>query len=303
MPPERISSPDSWVGERDDWNAKALLPTCRLLRSTGGRGRNPALIALIGMTIATALFRLLLTAPLLGGALRATQHFQSGLQRVDLLELYTSEGCSSCPPAEKWFGELQHDPGLWREFVPVAFHVNYWDRLGWRDILASKPFTDRQYAYAATWKTASVYTPCFVRNGAEWRPREQPLNAKIRHRAEGELTLSWDSARNTCAVTYSPATPLKVDQAPVVSVALLGGDVVSKVVRGENSGRTLRHDFVALQMKVVPLQRAGEGAWSASMVLSPRTDVRAARLALAGWITADGEIGAVQAAGGWIEPR
>ena len=59
--------------------------------------------------------------------------FRSGPRPVPLLELFTSEGCSSCPPAEAWLGELRHDPGLWRDFVPVAWHVNYWDRLGWPD--------------------------------------------------------------------------------------------------------------------------------------------------------------------------
>ena len=59
--------------------------------------------------------------------------FRSGPQPVWLLELFTSEGCSSCPPAEKWLGALREDPRLWHEFVPVAWHVDYWDRLGWRD--------------------------------------------------------------------------------------------------------------------------------------------------------------------------
>src|ERR1700712_4295101 len=75
----------------------------------------------------------------------------SGENRVHLLELYSSEGCSSCPPAESWLGELRTAPGLWRDFVPVAFHVNYWDRLGWRDRFASKEYTARQYAYSSQW--------------------------------------------------------------------------------------------------------------------------------------------------------
>src|SRR5438270_9390200 len=83
--------------------------------------------------------------------LHAEVAFRSGPAKVALVELYTSEGCSSCPPAEKWLGSLTADPGLWRQFVPVAFHVNYWDNLGWRDALATKAFTDRQYAYSAAW--------------------------------------------------------------------------------------------------------------------------------------------------------
>src|SRR5689334_8314649 len=79
------------------------------------------------------------------------KHFTSGETQVALLELFTSEGCSSCPPAERWLGALRDAPGLWRDFVPIAFHVNYWDRLGWPDRFASREATQRQHAYAAVW--------------------------------------------------------------------------------------------------------------------------------------------------------
>src|SRR5262249_21741196 len=73
------------------------------------------------------------------------QRFESGPTRVALIELYTSEGCSSCPPAEKWLGTLRDDNGLWKTFVPVAWHVNYWDKLGWPDRFASREGTQREY--------------------------------------------------------------------------------------------------------------------------------------------------------------
>src|SRR5437763_14288663 len=93
--------------------------------------------------------------------------FESGAKKVQLLELVTSEGCSSCPPAEASFSRLINDARLWREFVPVAFHVDYWDRLGWRDSFASAEWTKRQQIYAQNWKPQSVYTPAFVLNGRE----------------------------------------------------------------------------------------------------------------------------------------
>ena len=95
--------------------------------------------------------------------------FQSSESQVSLVELFTSEGCSSCPPAEKWLSDLKAAPGLWKHFVPVAFHVDYWDYLGWRDPWASKAFSDRQRAYAQLWRGDSIYTPGFVLNGQEWR--------------------------------------------------------------------------------------------------------------------------------------
>src|SRR5437867_7110380 len=101
--------------------------------------------------------------------------FESGPQKVRLLELFTSQGCSSCPPAEAWLSQLKSNPRLWKNFVPLAFHVDYWDRLGWRDPFAAKEWTARQYQYSANWKSESVYTPGFVlrseerRVGKEWR--------------------------------------------------------------------------------------------------------------------------------------
>src|SRR5438045_6028499 len=100
--------------------------------------------------------------------------FESGPKKVQLLELFTSEGCSSCPPAEEMLGRLVSDPRLWREFVPVAFHVDYWDRLGWKDPFASAEWTKRQRLYAANWNAENVYTPAFVLNGREWRDASVP---------------------------------------------------------------------------------------------------------------------------------
>ena len=100
--------------------------------------------------------------------------FQSGPKKVQLLELFTSEGCSSCPPAEASFSRLVNDPRLWHEFVPVAFHVDYWDGLGWKDPFASFEWTKRQQTYAEKWKAESVYTPAFVLDGREWRNANVP---------------------------------------------------------------------------------------------------------------------------------
>src|SRR5256885_13150230 len=70
--------------------------------------------------------------------------FESKPVRNHLIELYTSEGCSSCLPAEEWMNGLKNQPRLWQDIVPVAFHVDYWDHLGWRDPFASKIWTERQ---------------------------------------------------------------------------------------------------------------------------------------------------------------
>ena len=88
------------------------------------------------------LFLLFVGLPILLSAAEP-RRFTSGSNQVHLIELFSSEGCSSCPPAEQWLGGLREAPGLWRDFVPVAFHVDYWDRLGWRDRFSSPSYSER----------------------------------------------------------------------------------------------------------------------------------------------------------------
>ena len=82
---------------------------------------------------------------------------QGPATQTTLVEFFTLEGCSSCPSAEEWFASFGRFPDLWVRFVPVAFHVTYWDSLGWRDPFATSEFTGRQYAYAQRWGAGSVY--------------------------------------------------------------------------------------------------------------------------------------------------
>ena len=168
--------------------------------------------------------------------------FESGPKKVQLLELFTSEGCSSCPPAEASLGRLVDDPRLWREFVPVAFHVDYWDHLGWKDPFASGEYTNRQRAYAASWKGESVYTPAFVLNGREWRGATVPA-------AEGDAAgVLKVAVRNdeTILVTFELVRTMARDYD--VYVARLGFGMNINVRAGENSGRNLRHEFVVLSL-------------------------------------------------------
>src|SRR5215510_6018940 len=121
--------------------------------------------------------RWLIFISLIAGTLSARAgdlQFESGPQRIHLIELFTSQGCSSCPPAEAWLSKLKSEPRLWKDFVPLAFHVDYWDRLGWRDPFAMKEWTARQYQYSSAWKSEGVYTPGFVLDGRESLERKIP---------------------------------------------------------------------------------------------------------------------------------
>src|SRR6516165_5227160 len=175
----------------------------------------------------------------------AESTFESGETQTSLIELFTSEGCSSCPPAERWLSAFKLHPDLWKKTVPVAFHVDYWDRLGWRDRFAKPEFTARQQRYAAAWGGDSVYTPGFVVNGKEWRDWFGGNGMPITSTKVGVLRVSVGDDGKVSA-TFAPDT---MQARPLaLNVALLGNDLESDVKRGENSGRKLRHDFVVLDL-------------------------------------------------------
>jgi len=227
--------------------------------------------------------------------------FRSGTTQVALIELYSSEGCSSCPPAEKWLGELREDPELWKSFVPVAFHVNYWDRLGWRDVFATPEFTEREYRYSHAWQASSVYTPCFVRNGEEWRPGGG-RTAATSSTPVGELKITRTNS-GEYHVTFIPAKAIDSSNKLEVSVALLGGGIVSAVHAGENSGRQLHHDFVALALRTASLERSADGNYAATLSLEKPAERKfpvMSRLAVAAWVVPSHTLVPIQATGGWL---
>jgi hypothetical protein len=217
--------------------------------------------------------------------------FSSGPTRTHLIELYSSEGCSSCPPAEQWLGGLRDDSRLWHDFVPVAFHVVYWDQLGWRDRFASKDFTAREYAYAKDWASDSVYTPCFALDGVEWRSAFGRKAPDAAAGAAGVLGATYDEAGGL-KVTFSPAESGSFE----MHSAILGGGIVSKVGAGENDGRTLRHEFVALI-----LESADFHGRVAQVSLPVPKVAGVTRHALAVWVTRRGELTPIQATGGWLD--
>ena len=222
------------------------------------------------------------------GGLRAEPaQFASGPSQVSLVELFSSEGCNSCPPVERWLGSLRDDPGLWRDFVPVAWHVDYWNRLGWPDRFSTREFTQREYDYAKAWASSSVYTPCVVRDGVEMVGSRSVAPSGV---AAGKLTVRYDGA--VVRAEFSPAG------APAgttfeIHAAVLGAGIVSKVSAGENNGETLRHEFIALKLAHGPLGH--------ELKLAVPKVAGVPRHALAVWITRPGELTPLQATGGWLD--
>ncbi|MCY7294030.1 DUF1223 domain-containing protein [Alteromonas sp. a30] len=227
-----------------------------------------------------------------------TFYAQSGQDRVQIIELFSSEGCHSCPPADKWLSQYTHDPDLWQKYVPLAFHVDYWDYIGWKDRFAKQRFSQRQYQYERRGATGQVYTPQFVVNGKEWR-------GWFRHRIDKSVTLpkvkdtpgqlTFKVKEQTIFAEFNK--PKSESNYVVLHVALLASDIRSHITRGENKRKTLEHDFVVLNHKSY---RALDNdlTFEGSAPDIPNIAKEAGKLAWAAWIEENGV--PVQATGGWI---
>lgn len=217
--------------------------------------------------------------------------FESGENQTTLIELFTSEGCSSCPPADAWLRKLRNNPGLWKSVVPIEFHVDYWNRLGWTDRFSRPEFTDRQRRYAAAWRIDSVYTPNFVVNGREWRDWFNGEAPQTKGDTVGKLRITLNG-KDEVKGRFEGAQPGPVE----LEVALLGADLESNVKGGENSGRKLRHDFVVLDLAKIGMTR-DSNHWIATLPL-PKTLDKAR--AIAAWVTSADGTPPIQTTGGWV---
>ncbi len=215
--------------------------------------------------------------------------FSSGKKQVALIELYTSQGCSSCPPADEWLSDLKNEPGLWEEFVPVAFHVDYWDYLGWKDSFSNEKFSNRQRLHRAQGNVKVVYTPGFFLNGKEWRTRF------------GRNTPSLGDSRGTLEATLNGST-LKViynttnkHDSITLNVGVLGFGYQTPINAGENSNRVLHEDFVLLSHSK---HVSSNQAWKVSM--PEKAIPNADKYGLAIWVSNGADLKPLQTTGGWL---
>lgn len=173
---------------------------------------------------------------------------KSGAQTQPLLELYTSEGCSSCPPADQWLSGLKKSKA---QVTPLAFHVDYWDYIGWKDNFAKPEFSARQRAGAALGGAGFVYTPQFSLNGQDFRGAgtirfAQAIDSIAQQPAKAQLSLQSNTQTNGEIQLTANAQSTKPDDAKnaQVFIAVYENQLSSKVNAGENNGRLLKHDFV-----------------------------------------------------------
>ena len=179
--------------------------------------------------------------------------------------------------------------------MPVAFHVDYWDYIGWNDRFASPVFSNRQRDYARSRHVSTVYTPGFVLAGKEWRSWfTRPVLRLDNSVQAGKLELSVTGQQ--ASVAFTPSVPIGGELE--VHVAILGFDLKTEVRAGENGGRTLEHDFVVLGYRRLATTRQ-TSTYGASFSL-PDVKTPSERKAIAAWVSLRDDPRPVQAVGGWL---
>lgn len=187
----------------------------------------------------------------------------NGQNNPVIIELFTSQGCSSCPAADKNLTEILQQAS--KEGKPVfglSFHVDYWNYIGWKDPYSSKAFTERQRNYAAAMKLQSIYTPQMIVNGkyefvgsnndkAEAAIKSALNSNPLYTIVINELTIVGDLLKLTYSIDSDPATE-------VLNVAVVEKAVENYVARGENQGKKLHHDNVVRAFTTIPLEKQGE---------------------------------------------
>ena len=175
-----------------------------------------------------------------------------------LIELFTSQGCSSCPAADKLLSEFvaKEDDKIYG----LSFHVSYWNHLGWKDPYSKKEFTERQRQYARTFSNSNIYTPQMVVNGTH------EFVGSNRLKAEKAIAQAFDEAYThkinlnrvvmdrKVEVTYKINGPLKERH---LHFAIVEKDLKNRVSRGENRDRLLHHDNVVRYFKTLPAEESG----------------------------------------------
>nr|WP_241910666.1 DUF1223 domain-containing protein [Enterovibrio norvegicus] len=203
-----------------------------------------------------------------------------------VVELYTSEGCSSCPPAEATLNALERSADLWNKVIPLAFHVDYWNYIGWDDTFADAAYSQRQRDKVNQGQSSGVYTPGWFINDQEWRGffARQAIPYANGPRAP---TLTATLANKTLRLDYEGTQTL------VANIALVAMNQTTEVKRGENRGRTLDHDFIVVDFA----KKAGKNHWEYTLPSS--LDISADAIAI--WLTPPQGGDPVQTVAGWLD--
>jgi hypothetical protein len=201
--------------------------------------------------------------------------------RTVVVELFTSEGCSSCPPADELLGHLRQDLSAKNiQVIPLGFHVDYWNSLGWKDQFSSASFSQRQEQYAKSLKVDGPYTPQMVVDGTSefvGNSATQAQRAISQAASQPELAAVEISAVNPDKLAVQVKSAGSASAA-IVMLAITEDNLTTNVGSGENSGRTLHHAAVVRELRQVG--QLHNGSFQASVPLKiakdwKRDDLRA----------------------------
>ena len=208
-----------------------------------------------------ALLLLILQMPAAG----ATEcNASSGGKRIALLELYTSEGCSSCPPADQWLSRLAAKKSVPDNLLPLAFHVDYWNDLGWTDPFSRAQFSERQRQSSRRRGARFVVTPQFLLDGHSY---QRPLlidnidaRANAINQSPPRATLTIHQRRTAAGIgaRVDVTVPAAEARHAETYIAFYENDLTTAVKAGENRGALLKHDFVVRELSA-PLRPDRQG--------------------------------------------
>jgi len=229
-------------------------------------------------------------------------NYQSGEQKNQLIELYTSQGCSSCPPAEHLLTTLVQSKQLFKRYFPIALHVDYWNYLGWSDTYSSPHSNQRQQKHFKQSNTSNIYTPQFVVDGNEWRGffRGAPLPA-LSQQATGQLKLQVEDTLGAASMHFSRSNS-KIPS--YCHFALLAFDPSVKVTAGENSGLNLSQDFAMLEITTSPAEFKNDhftcNAQLSKLPALTNQPAKNRKYAVVSWMASQLH-SPIQVTGGWLD--
>lgn len=166
-----------------------------------------------------------------------------------VIELFTSEGCSSCPPADELVNKILREDK--QDVYILSFHVDYWDRLGWKDNFSQSAFSDRQKQYAHYLSLDGVYTPQIVVNGTDQfvGSNESHLRSSLNNtKPESNLTIEASKTSNESVHLLYKITG---NNSALLNIALIQPEATTQVRRGENGGRKLHHVNIVREFKTI----------------------------------------------------
>jgi len=188
------------------------------------------------------------------------RYFESKAHKTHLLELYTSEGCSSCPPAEKWLSKIPQPVLDESAVIPLVFHVTYWDYIGWLDKFASQQYDHRQRKMVLQEGGSTVYTPQFFINSRTRRGIDRAINKLVRSEKQPssiKIKAAVTETDEKLHIEVSIKQLLKgLDKVVRLSVAAYENDIKSVIEAGENEGLVSQHQYVVRGLKtaLMPLE-------------------------------------------------